>query len=233
MVTLRVILLGLTGLLFTPFINLASGYMLVTLETESDALFRGRQVSGPAMRLAMDFGQGDFYGGLARTTPFEDKPWDFQTTEAYAGVNRGIHPLLTLDAGILAYDRTTRNRPGLEDGFEVFAGLSLEYLFRPRLFLYYDLKQDRFTLEATGRKALDLDLPWDADLYLEANVGTSMSDADQAPSWSFAGAGLRFEIPIHDAIFADFFLGSTIRDRQIDEASKGWLQTTFSVTAQF
>lgn len=208
-------------------------YTYAAFELQGETLFRGIQRAGPSVQAALDLGYERSYAGFWAARASRGDPWDADELDVYAGATRQLSPLFTLDAGTIFYDiDAPRGRPA-EDAWEAYLGLALEYRFRPTAYVYYDLRNNRWTLEGAAGQPLELDLPGELELSWRAYAGASFAGDPDDPSWSYAGGGLKLALPLNDAFEAALSAQTSWRDRamQAPKTAHAWLALSFS--AQF
>ena len=136
--------------------------LTTTFGWESKYVFRGVQLAEHVFTPSIDLSMGGFYAGLWAALPVDNTASTLAEYDAglgylnevdiYVGYGFSLGEVLSADVGATYY-----TYPSVSDDFidndvnslEVYAGLSLDTLLSPAVYIYYDLDLETFTAEGS------------------------------------------------------------------------------------
>ena len=151
---------------------------------ESQYMDRGEQVADESFQATLQHFLDQGYIG-AWTSRALDGGADEYTL--YAGWIRELNPLWTFDAGLTAF-LVREAGESVEEGLEPYVGVTLEYLFRPAVYLYYDSENRHWVAEVFTSR--EFKFAGGLSLAIDAYAGSVWTRRNNDPGWSYLGGAI-------------------------------------------
>lgn len=219
------------GCLCAGAVSLAASDLSVsaTFAWESDYIFRGVRLADEYFAPSVDVSYGDFYAGVWAALPVESPAIDGEIdseTDLYGGYGLGINDAMSADFGFTYYTYTG----GLEDTFEIYAGLSFEVPLSPAIYVFYDFDLEAFTFE--GSAGYMIELTDEHGVELSSYLG--YVEPDEGDSYAYFGFGAAYTYAFTENASASFGVNYYANeDTLVTDSSSSKFTLTASFTAGF
>ena len=221
-------LITLVSLLSLLITNLSFGGIQTSTGFESEYIYRGDKIASNVATTAVALDYNNYYINALGIWNIEDEV-SSNKIDLAGGVIIDL-PLSDLDVGLNVYLYPDNTNGETEYTYEPYVGINFELPFSPSAYLYYDVKLEQFTGEATLSNTLLVEsyewlqvVPSVYIGYVDAGDLLPNTAGEEANGYMYYGGALDAQIEIADTVTLSVGVRyADTNDFAVEEANFSW-----------